>query len=250
MTKQDLERLVMECLHEYFVDAPPKSNSVKENTMKKSELKALVNEVVRQCVKEAGPQYKIQGKKSQVEQPGKVNRARQIQSEPEINEVAPPGGEDVVKALKKKSSVDNPWAVAWSMKKKGHIQQEADAPPFGGSEDESPDAHMGDDEHTEYDEQEEIRLLKAMAQAILVLLKMHKGMEEPEIPEEPEGEESSAEEPETSTPPSPPKAPEKKEKEEDELQESNHKVQGRSHKTVKDLDNDPKNVRDPEVPQA
>lgn len=30
----------------------------------------------------------------------------------------------------------------------------------------------------------------------------------------------------------------------------NHKVQHRSHKTVKDLHNDPKNVRDPEVPQA
>ena len=30
----------------------------------------------------------------------------------------------------------------------------------------------------------------------------------------------------------------------------NHKVQHRSAKTVNDLDNDPKNVRDPEVPQA
>jgi len=30
----------------------------------------------------------------------------------------------------------------------------------------------------------------------------------------------------------------------------NHKVQARSAKTVNDLDNDPKNVRDPEVPQA
>jgi len=30
----------------------------------------------------------------------------------------------------------------------------------------------------------------------------------------------------------------------------NHKVQARSAKTVQDLDNDPKNVRDPEVPQA
>ncbi len=30
----------------------------------------------------------------------------------------------------------------------------------------------------------------------------------------------------------------------------NHKVQARSFKTVKDLDNNPKNVRDPKVPQA
>jgi hypothetical protein len=29
-------------------------------------------------------------------------------------EVAPPGKEDMVKALKKEKDVDNPWAVAWS----------------------------------------------------------------------------------------------------------------------------------------
>jgi hypothetical protein len=34
------------------------------------------------------------------------------------------------------------------------------------------------------------------------------------------------------------------------IAESNHKVQHRSYKTVKDLDNDPKNVRDPEVPMS
>ncbi len=37
----------------------------------------------------------------------------------EIIEVAPPGYEKVVKALKKNPNVDNPWALAWSMKKKG-----------------------------------------------------------------------------------------------------------------------------------
>jgi hypothetical protein len=31
----------------------------------------------------------------------------------------PKGYEDVVKALKKEPDVDNPWAVAWSMKSKG-----------------------------------------------------------------------------------------------------------------------------------
>lgn len=40
-----------------------------------------------------------------------------------MQEVAPPGKEDVVKALKKEPDIDNPWAVAWSMhnkeKKKG-----------------------------------------------------------------------------------------------------------------------------------
>ena len=37
----------------------------------------------------------------------------------EIDEITPPGYEKVVKALKKSPDVDNPWAVAWSMKKKG-----------------------------------------------------------------------------------------------------------------------------------
>lgn len=40
-----------------------------------------------------------------------------------VEEVAPPGKEDMVKALKKDPDIDNPWAVAWSAhskeKKKG-----------------------------------------------------------------------------------------------------------------------------------
>lgn len=36
-----------------------------------------------------------------------------------IDEVTPPGGEKVVKALKKQKNVKNPWAVAWSIKNKG-----------------------------------------------------------------------------------------------------------------------------------
>lgn len=39
--------------------------------------------------------------------------------ESRLHEVAPEGYEKIVKALKKSPSVDNPWAVAWSMKKKG-----------------------------------------------------------------------------------------------------------------------------------
>ena len=92
MTKIDLQTLIVECLREYATDnaKPAKGNNM---TLKKSELKALVNEVVRQCVKEAGPQYKVQGKKSQLEQPGLRNKAREIQSDEEINEVFPPGNE-------------------------------------------------------------------------------------------------------------------------------------------------------------
>lgn len=37
-----------------------------------------------------------------------------------LQEVAPPGGEDVVKALKGKKGIDNPYAVAWGMHNKGY----------------------------------------------------------------------------------------------------------------------------------
>jgi len=39
--------------------------------------------------------------------------------EANLDEVTPTGYEPVVRALKKEPDVDNPWAVAWSMKKKG-----------------------------------------------------------------------------------------------------------------------------------
>lgn len=38
----------------------------------------------------------------------------------ELTQVAPLGGEKVVKALKKKK-VKNPWAIAWAMKNRGEI---------------------------------------------------------------------------------------------------------------------------------
>ena len=34
--------------------------------------------------------------------------------EAEVEEVAPPGKEKMVKALKKDPNIDNPWAVAWA----------------------------------------------------------------------------------------------------------------------------------------
>lgn len=36
-----------------------------------------------------------------------------------VDETTPPGYEKIVKKLKRSKSVKNPWAVAWSMKKKG-----------------------------------------------------------------------------------------------------------------------------------
>jgi len=231
MTKYDLQNLVVECLQDYFAASAP---TIKENTtMKKSELKALVTEVVKQCVKEAGPQYKVRGKKSQLEQPGLRNKAREMQCDPEINEVAPPGGEDVVKALKKKSNVDNPWAVAWSMKKKGQIEGES---PVDGLED-SPEEHA-------YDEAEEVELLKQLGQIVLRLLQMHRGKDIT-------GNETDDEVPLKDVPEKDEIEPEPEEDEESELQESNYRVQHRSGKTVKDYPGnpDPAGKRDPEVPE-
>lgn len=47
-----------------------------------------------------------------------------------IYEVAPPGGEDVVKALKGKKGIRNPYAVAWSMKNKSYDLDEEDEDKF------------------------------------------------------------------------------------------------------------------------
>ena len=41
--------------------------------------------------------------------------------EDRLAQKAPPGGEKVVKALKKDKDVKNPWAVAWAMKNRGQI---------------------------------------------------------------------------------------------------------------------------------
>lgn len=48
-------------------------------------------------------------------------RGERLDEEEELDEKTPPGGEKVVKALKKDKKVKNPWAVAWAMKNKGEI---------------------------------------------------------------------------------------------------------------------------------
>lgn len=40
--------------------------------------------------------------------------------EEDVDEVAPPGWEGTVKAMKKHKGIRNPWAMAWSMKNKGY----------------------------------------------------------------------------------------------------------------------------------
>ena len=48
----------------------------------------------------------------------------------QVDEKAPPGFEGTVKAMKKHKDIDNPWALAWSMKNKGYkSHKKADGTP-------------------------------------------------------------------------------------------------------------------------
>ncbi len=64
---------------------------------------------------------KKSGKKGQVpSQRAGVRRNRYDESVQQIDEVAPPGREKQVKALKKVPGIDNPWAVSWASYRKSH----------------------------------------------------------------------------------------------------------------------------------
>jgi hypothetical protein len=58
-------------------------------------------------------------KKSEAVTPPPASGVATHMNEDDLDEKTPPGGERVVKALKKNKNVKNPWAVAWSMKNKG-----------------------------------------------------------------------------------------------------------------------------------
>lgn len=60
---------------------------------------------------------------------GRVPSLKEIFSEGNLSEVAPPGWEKTVKKMKKHKDIENPFALAWSMKNKG-------AHPGGSEEDE------------------------------------------------------------------------------------------------------------------
>jgi hypothetical protein len=204
MTKNELTGLILEGLSDYLSERTSvKPQPIRKNTMKQSDLKSLVKEVVRQCVNEAGPQYKVLGKHTQVDQPGKTNRAREIQSDPVINELSDLAGDEA-------------------------------SPDIG-------------EETPQYNEQDEVRLLKAMAKAILALLKMHRGMDEP-AEDGAEGDGVPFKKPEADAPKAP-KSPAKSEEPKEKEVDENLQVQVRSFKTSKDSPSNPKHVRDPKVPQ-
>jgi hypothetical protein len=49
--------------------------------------------------------------------PGKIGEHAEFLK---VNEVTPKGWEGTVKAMKDEKGIDNPWALAWWMKKKGY----------------------------------------------------------------------------------------------------------------------------------
>ena len=134
----------------------------------------------------------------------------------------------------------------------------------------------------QYDEREEIKLIKVMKLAAEKLEAMHQGMpgdeepvelpsdaefaaaeedpsnespfEEPEVSVDVEEPETSEEEPSDEPSDDEPPFKKKEKKEEDpteftkKLAKENHKVQKRSYRTSNDTPSDPKNLRDPNVP--
>lgn len=94
------------------------------------------------------------------------------------------------------------------------------------------------EEDHDYDEQEEIKLLKVLKKIVDKLNTMHKGMNEASYKQVSPNETDTAKENKPLTIQTEPKVTE------------NHKVQHRSYKTSDDMDNKPENVIDPEVPQA
>jgi hypothetical protein len=93
--KTSFKDLVAECLKEHLAEQTAKASkkTLKENRIKRSELKALIKEVVKQCVREssgskgaAGPQYKVQNGKPQLETPGLKDRVKEAPGDPELQE--------------------------------------------------------------------------------------------------------------------------------------------------------------------
>jgi len=66
---------------------------------------------------------------------------KSLNKEETVSEVAPPGFEGTVKAMKKHKDIDNPYALAWSMKNKGYkSHKKADGTPKNENfQDPSPD---------------------------------------------------------------------------------------------------------------
>lgn len=63
--------------------------------------------------------YGDRGEQMLNKQANRMFKSKKKEESLDMTEATPPGFEKVVKALKHEKGVDNPWAVAWSMKDKG-----------------------------------------------------------------------------------------------------------------------------------
>lgn len=85
----------------------PAGEDVVRCTMAKRTMKLTVEDVRRIVREEASRMM------------DEVGYEDDLDEDDDLDEVTPPGGEKVVRALKKEKGVQNPYAVAWSMRKKG-----------------------------------------------------------------------------------------------------------------------------------
>ena len=91
--------------------------------LEKAKAKALIKIIIRQQ-KQSGMDIYTNMRLVPVEEvvnslrfPGKIGEHAEFLK---VNEVAPKGWEGTVKAMKNEKGIDNPWAMAWWMKKKGY----------------------------------------------------------------------------------------------------------------------------------
>lgn len=110
----------LERLRDYLV-AGTSHMADKKIRIKASELRAMIREALNQNIASRQSMMVTADGEDEDKEPnlhdGKGKE--QLNDADEVAEVAPPGYEKVVKGIKKNKDVDNPWAVAWSMKNKG-----------------------------------------------------------------------------------------------------------------------------------
>ena len=175
MTSRQLKQFVVEGLQEYFEEKTRHDRTpIKENTMKKSELKGLVKEVVRQCIMEAttkgntnvggGPQYKVNHGEERLERPGLRMRARNNQNDTKQLEECGMEGQQFQTNVAAPSKED-----VWALHNRNLEEAMKSAKALFS--------------HNDEDEAEEIRLIKGLGLIVIKLLKMHRSMPQPTGPE-------------------------------------------------------------------
>lgn len=224
--------MIAEGIQEYLKANPPRRKVTQENTIKASELKFLVKEVVKQVVKEAGPQYKVRDGETQVERPGEIMRAREIQDDPTINEdnwiqgAVDPSHKGYCTPMSKPTCTGHRRALAKRFKS-GDLSEKA-PPGF------SPHGKHADIRH---------KVMKQYGadspKTYGTLNKIAKN-----IGEEADAQYKVVQKNLTDVN----KVDKAKKNQKDPKVTENHKVQARSYTTINDVPQDPENVRDPKVP--